>query len=185
MAKAKTAAKVIRKPGAVAIRKPSTVVVRWAKPDDLTQIERLAAACNTPKWTVEKLEKCLLSSECNQNRMLFVAEQAGVLLAFAVLSLKPATTNILDLMVLPGRRRQGIGRQLIERVKNRMVHSHWPPLAIRVRESNMAALLMLKGCGFKAIKDKIKRNYYEGSDDWSFYLTCGAVTMNPDLGGEG
>jgi len=104
----------------------------------------------------------------------FVAECAGVVAGYVCLTVLFEEAQILDIAVAADRRGRGIALMLMEFAVGTAMEKGAEVLALEVRSSNRAAILLYERLGFKPIG--LRAGYYEGLDD--------ALLMEKNLQGE-
>lgn len=93
------------------------------------------------------------------NHQGIVAWQGTKIVGFAIYCLSLDKIHIANMAVHPDYLRQGIGSQLLMKLKAKLRLKRRTSLEIDIRESNLHAQLFLRGRGFKAIC--VCRNWYE------------------------
>jgi len=131
--------------------------LRDLSPDDLEAITELDAIC-FPAGTAfprETFAECLDSPDCQ----CFGAEQAGKIIAFAVLFFSgPRAAQIITIDVHPDYRRQGLATLLMAEIEKRAKKEGVVRIVLQVAPDNDPALALYQKWGF-AIKS-VLRDYY-------------------------
>ncbi len=101
------------------------------------------------------------------------AEDAEGLVGYLVCSRYDTVWHLMSLAVAPERRRQGIGRTLLEALLERLGET--AQITLEVRRSNRAALRLYEGFGFRAAG--VRRRYYQdnGEDALIMWRTPGTL----------
>lgn len=86
-----------------------------------------------------------------------------------IYELHKTTLHILNLAVPPAHRRQGVGTQMIERLKSKLSEHRRTRLHMELRETNLPAQLFLRSQGFRA--GRVLRNFYEDSGEDAFLFS--------------
>jgi len=76
--------------------------------------------------------------------------------------------NLLRLGVDQDRRHEGIGSQLIERVKGKLRTHRCKVITLVIRETNLPGQLFLKYHGFKALR--VLREFYSDTGEDAYYM---------------
>lgn len=128
------------------IQAPGAFPVRRAGPRDLESIAAIQAASpEAAQWEPASY----LEHRC------FVAVAGGDVVGFIVLrELAVDEYEILNLAVVPGRRRNGVGKMLIIHVLNGLQATVY----LEVRESNQTARRFYESIGFST--HRIRKSYY-------------------------
>ena len=92
-----------------------------------------------------------------------VAEFDGALAGYSVAWLGEAAGHLGNLAVVPGRRRRGIARRLLEDLLDRARAEGASPLALEVRVSNFAAQGLYRAHGFRLAG--LRRGYYRDTGE--------------------
>ena len=87
--------------------------------------------------------------------------------------------HIIDFAVIPGCQRQGIGRQMVNKLLGKLSSHRRTKITLEIRESNLAAQLFFRKQGFKATR--VLRSYFEDSGEDAYYLQ---YTLEADEGEE-
>ncbi len=104
-------------------------------------------------------------------------EDGGEILGYAVLRPVVDEAELLNIGVVAGRQRKGLGRAMLLEMLDMACERNMLRVFLEVRASNIAALALYRSTGFVEIG--VRRGYYQnasGSED--------AITMACDLTGE-
>ena len=107
---------------------------------------------------------------------LVVAREAerGAAVGFSLSRTVAGESELLLLAVMPARRREGIGRRLLEDFMTRARANRVERVHLEVRDGN-AAVEMYRSAGFTPVGRR--RNYYHGADSKRF----DALTLSQDI----
>ncbi|MBC8478335.1 MAG: ribosomal protein S18-alanine N-acetyltransferase [Candidatus Delongbacteria bacterium] len=137
---------------------PEQILVRPAGNADLLSIVAIEACSFEDPWPATDFNRLQRSPFCE----ILVAESTGDgICGFSVSRYYAGVGELLNLAVLPGTRRQGCGKLLVETVKSRSVIHSCEQLSLEVRHSNRAAIALYAKSGFKAT-EVIKEYYADG-----------------------
>lgn len=126
------------------------MIIRAATQDDLPAILQIQeSAPEAAQWDPRDYLAC----ECR------VAELEAAVVGFAVARSAGPESEILNLAVAPGFRRQGIGRQLLSDLRTR----HPGDIFLEVRESNQPARRFYERLGFAMVTKRLR--YYDNPPD--------------------
>ncbi|HKQ59354.1 MAG TPA: ribosomal protein S18-alanine N-acetyltransferase, partial [Candidatus Eisenbacteria bacterium] len=92
-----------------------------------------------------------------------VAEQAGELLGYSVAWLGAGVGHLGNLAVVPGRRRRGIARRLVDDLLARAAVLDVEALTLEVRVTNFAAQALYRAHGFRLAG--LRRSYYRDTGE--------------------
>ncbi len=137
------------------------ITVRKMSPADLDQVHAIEdLSFNTP-WNLNSFEYEIR----NKDAVMKVAELDNRVVGFVCVRFLLDMTHILDIAVMPGHQRMGIGGillldalQEIKRTRPETKH-----ITLEVRESNIAAIKLYEKSGFR--KTGRRRNYYSSPDE--------------------
>jgi len=144
------------------------VFLRWMIRLDMPQVLGIESQAADP-W----IEADFLYYLRQRNVNAFVAELGARILGFFLCEIKPRGFHLLHLMVHSDWRRKGIGRQMIDKLKENL------PLAVSkqirltriladVRESNLGGQLFFKSQGFKAVR--IIPEFFRNNGESSYFM---------------
>lgn len=136
-------------------------------PDDLAALCRLQV-CIEPPWS-ESLLRQRIEGAGSFGLGLF---EGDALIGFALFSCLFDEAELLQVAVLPSRRRQGLARQLLQQGMIELSRQDVSRLMLEVRASNAAAIALYRTLGFG--EDGRRRNYYplaDGHED-ALLMSC-------------
>ncbi len=117
-------------------------------------MQRVEAAGMAEGWSREQLAEEL----SRPGSRVWVAEDGGRILGHAIAWVVADELHILDVCVLPGSRRQGLGRALVQRL---LAEEH--PALLEVRANNLPAVALYEGMGF--VRVGLRKRYYDDGED--------------------
>jgi len=122
--------------------------------EHLEQIAELEKQCFSDPWSLNSI-----TSELHNDLSLWiVAEQDGVVAGYVGSQSVLGEADMMNLAVAPGFRRQGIGRELVEVLVERLKERGAHILILEVRASNDAAIALYEALGFVQVGRR--PNYY-------------------------
>lgn len=121
------------------------------------------------RWTPGRVLRSL--ADANTNVIVARAAATAPLAGFAIMKYGEQEAHLLLLAVLPARRRQGVGRALLDWLETTARTAGTGVIRLETRASNAAARAFYRARGYTEI-DRL-RGYYEGAED--------AVRMAKDL----
>ena len=125
--------------------------------DDLARLERL---CFSRPWSRQALKEELT----NPAACFLVGEEAGEVLGYAGMHCAAGECYVDNVAVFPEARRQGVGRKLMEALLQAAAARGGEFLSLEVRPSNLEALALYRGLGFREVGRR-RRFYDDPVDD--------------------
>jgi ribosomal-protein-alanine N-acetyltransferase len=145
----------------VLAREPVPLLIRPARAEDLDGIAVLEEAAFEDSWP-----RVLLSYELTHTRtFLLVAsrDDGAPLPGYVLFHYVADEAELLRLAVEPAERRQGIGRQLVQRGLLRLRQENIQSCFLEVRKDNEPAIQLYLGMGFERVGRR--RGYYRDGTD--------------------
>ena len=145
-------------------KKEICALVRCMIRRDLAEVLQIEQESFEFAWSEDDFLRALRQLNC----MGMVAEYDGYVAGFMVLEFHKLQIRVLNLAVTPPCRRYGVGSQMIAHLISRLS----PPrrnIAMKIRETNLAAQLFLRKNGFRA-KKILREQYYDKSPGEDAYL---------------
>ena len=143
------------------------VLLRRADPGDIAALAKLERACFSDPWSERLLEETLAGPYDE----VWILE-AGVSgsgechacpIAYADFRFLADEGELMRIAVMPGSRRRGYARKLMERLEKSAAERGTSSLMLEVREGNAAARSLYGSCGFSGIA--VRKNYYRDPDE--------------------
>ncbi|MDX1962452.1 MAG: ribosomal protein S18-alanine N-acetyltransferase [Pirellulales bacterium] len=145
--------------------KPGILVhIRWMIRRDLDEVRQIEAEGFEFPWSVEDFLRCLRQRNC----IGMVAEHEDQIVGFMIYELHKSRLHLLNFAVKSQFRRWGVGRQMIEKLVNKLSHQRRSRIILEVRETNLPAQLFFKSCGFRAVN--VLRDYYEDTTEDAYLM---------------
>jgi len=138
--------------------------IRWMIRRDMQEVLQIEEDNFTSPWTEEEFLNVLGKRSC----IGMIYEKDNKILGFIIYELCKSKLRILSIAVHIDHHRQGIGKQLIEKIIGKLSSDRRTKLNCKVRESNLAAQLFLRRMGFKATR--VMRNYYEDHSEDAYCM---------------
>lgn len=142
----------------------SSVQIRWMIRRDMPTVLNIESACFEFAWSEEDFIHCLRQRNC----IGMVAEQNGVVVGYMIYELHRNRLHVLNFAVDRDARRRGVGRQMLFQLVGKLAYQRRNRILLEVRESNLAAQLFFKKCGFRAIS--VLRDFYEESAEDAYLM---------------
>jgi ribosomal-protein-alanine N-acetyltransferase len=123
---------------------------------DLPAVVALDRSSHLTPWTEGNFRDALAAGN-----LCLVGEQAGLVVACAVLQMAAGEAELLTMAVQTSVRRQGLGRQLLDELIARASAYRAAAIWLEVRVSNLPALGLYREAGFAGIGKRV--GYYEAA----------------------
>lgn len=143
-----------REPGAAA------GVVRRATAADLPALLDLERRSFATPWPEGAFAREL---ELPQAEVWLVEDHGGDVVGYVDLWLLEGEVEILNVAVDPQRRRGGIGRALLDKVRERLDEHDAEAVFLEVRRGNEAAIGLYRACGFHQVG--LRKRYYQDNGE--------------------
>ncbi len=116
--------------------KPQLAVqIRWMIRRDMPDVLRIERESFEFDWTEEDFLNCLRQRNC----IGMVAEHDGRVVGFMVYCLHKTRLQLLNFAVASSHRHFGIGRQLVDKLVNKLSQQRRQEISVELRETNLAA----------------------------------------------
>ena len=139
--------------------------LRRATPEDLDSVLSLENSCFTDPWTAGMFAGALGGRGFEE---LYLLEEDGRALGYVCLYVFETDGEIMSVCVTPEKRRQGLGKVLLDFALGLMEERGVKDVFLEVRRSNSAALALYEGKGFSLIGERKK--YYRHPTEDAFVL---------------
>ncbi|WP_291523523.1 ribosomal protein S18-alanine N-acetyltransferase [Acidithiobacillus sp.] len=126
---------------------------------DLDSVATLESHISPGPWTRGIFRECMQAGY----DAWIMEDDAGVLVAFGVLSTGAAEAHILNLGVAPALRRRGFGQRMLQHLLCRAGQLGAQRAFLEVRVSNVGAQELYRSQGFHEIG--VRLNYYRNEED--------------------
>lgn len=140
------------------------IQIRWLIRRDLEEVLRIERQAFSFYWTEEDFLCCLRQRNC----IGMVAEQDHNIVGFRILEFHKMKLRIINFAVDPVYQRQGVGRQLIQRLIEKLSQQRRKEIVLEVRETNLAAQFFFHEQGFNATR--VLRGHYDDTDEDAYIM---------------
>ncbi|MGC2064184.1 MAG: ribosomal protein S18-alanine N-acetyltransferase [Thermodesulfovibrionales bacterium] len=130
------------------------IVISRMVDDDIPEVHAIEMSSFTMPWS----EALFLNEVRNQLSRPMVARHSGRIAGYLCASLVIDEGHILDVAVHPSRRRQGIGRRLIDETLVNLIQQGCRTVFLEVRASHAGVIRFYEQAGFRVIQ--IRKCYY-------------------------
>ena len=138
--------------------------IRPASLADVAALAELERACFSDPWTAAGIRETIQY----ETARTFVAQDSAGIVGYVIARISGQEGEILDLAVLPERRRRGIGQALLAAVWNALQRDGVKELYLEVRESNVAAIELYRRQGFRPVG--LRPRYYRNPPEDALVL---------------
>jgi len=145
-------------------REKVRIHIRWMIRRDMAEVLATELASFEYAWTEEDFLRCLRQRNC----IGMVAETDDHVIGFMIYELHRNKLHILNFAVHPDVRRTGIGRQMLQKLVNKLSTHRRQKISLAVRERNLDAQIFFSRHEFKATR--VLRHYYEDSGEDAFQM---------------
>lgn len=134
--------------------------LRWMTRPDMPAVHAIERRCfDNPMGAADFTDFMRKRNSIGIVAVAVNASNHTEILGFSLYLLHPGTVGLFTLAVDPAHRRQGIGRQMVEKLKNKLFkgggantcNQQRTRLMVAVRESNLEGLHFFKACGLVAV----------------------------------
>lgn len=147
-----------------------TYIIDIAAPCDADAIAEAEEICFSDPWSSGGIAHF---SSCESAFVICAKDEGGAICGYAIGSFAAGEGELLRIAVLPDRRRNGLGRAILDKFICLMSFRNVTDLFLEVRASNSSAIELYKSTGFEEYT--VRRNYYKNPAE-------DAVMMRLDLG---
>lgn len=140
--------------------------IRWMIRRDMVDVLSIEAECYdaASAWQEEDFLRALRRRNCiGMVAEVNVPKRDCQVVGFMVYSLEKTSIYLDNLAVHPRCRRDGVGRAMLAKVQAKLTSFHRNKIVACVRETNLAAQLFFRACGYQA--DKVLPAYFTDDDD--------------------
>lgn len=142
-----------------ALEKKLKAHIRWLIGCDLYDVTQIEKDVFEYPWSRQTFENSLRQRNC----IGMVAEHCEHIVGYFLYELHEKRIHILNFAVARNRWGQGVGRQMLDKLIDKLSPNKRVRITLEVRETNLNALLFFKACGFKATQ--VLRDYYDESPE--------------------
>ena len=140
------------------------VQIRWLIRRDMPEVLEIERSCFEYVWTEEDFLCCLRQRNC----IGMVAEHDHKIVGSMIYELHKAKLRIINFAVAPAEQRRGIGRQMVQRLVDKLSQQHRKKIVLEVNESNLHVQMFFKERGFRAVR--VLRNHYEDTTEDAYVM---------------
>ena len=145
-------------------RQTLRVHIRWMIRRDMPEVLEAERGSFEFPWSEDDFIRCLRQRNC----IGMVAEHDEQVVGFMIYELHRRRLHVLNFSVAVDCRRQGVGRQMVECLAEKLSPQRRTRVLLEVRETNLQAQLFFKSLGFRAVS--VLRNYYDDSPEDAYLM---------------
>ena len=145
-------------------RQEVRVHIRWMIRRDMAEVLAVEAASFEFPWLEEDFIRCLRQRNC----IGMVAEHDDRVVGFMIYELNKNRIQVLNFCTAPEFRRRGVGSQMVAKLVGKLSAQRRNRIALEVRETNLAAQLFFRECGFRAVS--VLREFYEDTPEDAYLM---------------
>jgi ribosomal-protein-alanine N-acetyltransferase len=138
----------------------SKITIRFMIKRDLPEVLKIESQSPVSSWS----KRNFLAALRNMNYICLVAEYDDKVVGFVIYTVNPEYFRIRNLAVDSQYRFMGIGRRLVDRIKDKLPSRNRRKIILELRETNLAAQLFFKRLGFTAT-DVLRSHYNDTGED--------------------
>jgi ribosomal-protein-alanine N-acetyltransferase len=140
------------------------LLIRWMIRRDMSEVLQIETSVFDCPWVEEDFLRCLRQRNCIGT----VAEHGERVVGFMVYELHNAKLHVLNFAVHPEFRRQGVGRQLVAKLRTKLSAQRRTRITLEVRETNLVAQMFFRSQDFAATG--VLRNHYDDTDEDAYQM---------------
>ncbi len=140
------------------------VHIRWMIRRDMPEVLDIESESFEFPWSEEDFIRCLRQRNC----IGMVAEHDEHVAGFMIYELHRNRLHILNFAVAGAFQRHGVGRQMVEKLINKLSPQRRNRILLEVRETNLAAQLFFRDLGFRAVA--VLRDFYDDTTEDAYLM---------------
>ncbi len=135
-------------------------MIRIMTVEDLDQVMLLELACFSVPWTQESFKK-----ELTENKLAryIVIEEENQIVGYGGVWYIVDEGHITNVAIHPDHRKKGLGKQLVDAMKDMAIQNEIVLMTLEVRVSNVAAITLYERMGF--LEAGIRPKYYTDNQE--------------------
>ena len=144
--------------------------IRWIIRRDMPEVRVIEKASFEFPWSRDDFILALRQRNC-----VGMVAETDAIVGYMLYELHKEQLNIINFAVSPSFKRQGIGREMIEKLKSKLHEKRKSSLCVGIRETNFEAQQFFRASGFQ-VTNTLK-NYYEDTTE-DTYLMKFSIRVN-------
>ena len=140
------------------------VHIRWMIRRDMPEVLNIEHASFEFPWCEEEFLRILRQRNC----IGMVAELGERIVGYMIYELHRNKIHILDLATHPDLRRQGVGRQMVDKLVSKLSSQRRNRIGLYLRETNLPAQFFFRVAGFRA--DRVVREHFPDTGEDAYEM---------------
>ncbi len=140
------------------------VHIRWMIRRDMPEVLAIEHAGFEFPWCEEEFLRVLRQRNC----IGMIAEVGERVVGFMIYELHKNRLNVLDFAVQPEHRRNGVGRQMVEKLVGKLSSHRRTRIMLHLRESNLPSQLFFRDQGFRAVE--VLREHFQDTGEDAYLM---------------
>src|SRR5687768_6766616 len=140
------------------------VHIRWMIRRDMPEVLEVENQAFEFPWSEDDFIRCLRQRNC----IGMVAEFEERVVGFMIYELHKSRLHVLNFAVHHDFRRHAVGTAMLQKLVSKLSHQRRNRVLLEVRETNLAAQLFFRDCGFRAIS--VLRDFYEDTTEDAYLM---------------
>jgi ribosomal-protein-alanine N-acetyltransferase len=134
--------------------------IRWMIRRDMPEVLAIEHASFEFPWCEEEFLRVLRQRNC----IGMVAELGERIVGFMIYELHRNKIHVLDFATHPDLRRQGVGRQMVDKLVSKLSSQRRNRIGLYVRETNLPAQFFFRVAGFRAV-EVVREHFADSGED--------------------
>jgi ribosomal-protein-alanine N-acetyltransferase len=140
------------------------VHIRWMIRRDMPEVLQIESECFEFPWSEDDFIRCLRQRNC----IGMVAEHNDRIAGFMIYEMDKTRLHVLNFAAATELRRCGVGTQMVAKLVGKLSAQRRTRITLEVRETNLAAQLFFRCCGFRAVR--VLRAFYEDTPEDAYLM---------------
>ena len=140
------------------------VHIRWMVRRDMPDVLRIERENFEFSWSDEDFIRCLRQRNC----IGMIAEHEDRVVGFMIYELHKTRIHVLNFAVAADCQRFGVGYQMAAKLIAKLSSQRRSRILLEVRETNLAAQLFFRNCGFRAVA--VLKEFYEDTPEDAYLM---------------
>jgi [ribosomal protein S18]-alanine N-acetyltransferase len=140
------------------------VHIRWMIRRDMADVLAIETDSFEFPWCENDFLRCLRQRNC----IGMVAEYENRVVGFMIYELHKSRLHILNFAVSSRFRRSNVGAQMVKKLIGKLSSQRRNRILLEIRETNLAAQLFFRACGFRAVS--VLREFYEDTPEDAYLM---------------